>query len=636
MENILLEFSDRQKRALMAPSFRDLVCNDLQLCEQAEFAQAAWTAEKTGAGIDRILVQAGHITQVQARDALCRYLDVAGISLADWIPDAALCAQAGYRRCLAFGFIPWQRLGNSVVLAVHDAERMTQIVAEAKLIWPDHRIGLILATPDDVTTAIATAFGPQIAADALTTCPTRYSCRNWGQVLSPTVIVAAITALLIGAIASPTLAITILLVWILIANSATLGLRLTAIFTFRWTGLSRRREMIQPPVWPTISLLLPVFREEAVIGQLIRAMQRLDYPADALDIIILLESDDNVTRNTLRGLELPPYMRVIEVPPGPVRTKPRAMNYALPFCRGSIVGIYDAEDAPQPDQLRKVATYLHSASWKVCCVQARLDFYNPDQNWLTRCFTLEYGTWFRVLLHGVQFLGLPLPLGGTSVFFRRPVLEEIGAWDAHNVTEDAELGVRLARFGYRCEMIDSTTFEEANSNYRNWISQRSRWLKGYYITWASHMRRPRELLRDLGLRGFLGFHVMFLGAITAYLAIPLFWTMTGLAVTGAAPDILSGIPEWLWTALFISLPFGQIVMLGAVMLALRGRGDMKRLPWALTLPAYWPLGALAAWQAVVELFVSPYHWHKTKHGLTAHRPENIESVGTRPAQKRGV
>jgi hypothetical protein len=242
----------------MAPSFRDLVCNDLKLCEQAEFAQAAWTAEKTGAGIDRILVQAGHITQVQARDALCRYLDVAGISLADWIPDAALCAQAGYRRCLAFGFIPWQRLGNSVVLAVHDAERMIQIVAEAKLIWPDHRIGLILATPDDVTTAIATAFGPQISADALTTCPARYSCRNWGQVLSPTVIVAAMTALLLGAIASPTLAITILLVWILIANSATLGLRLTAIFTFRWTGMSKRHEMIQPPVWPTISLLLPV------------------------------------------------------------------------------------------------------------------------------------------------------------------------------------------------------------------------------------------------------------------------------------------------------------------------------------------------------------------------------------------
>jgi len=418
MQQICVEFSDRQKRALSDASFADLISGQMQLCTAEAVALASLTANLTGQRIDRVLMQSGRISQVQARDALSRYLDIAAISLHDWQPDNQLCHQADYRQCLSLGFIPWQQLGNSIVLAVHDTDQMEPIIAAAKLLWPDLRVGLVLATQNDVDRAIATAFGTRIAERALVTCPARYSSRHWGRLMSPYTVGGALLALLIATIAFPTAAIVFILLWILIANSATLGLRLTAIFTLRWTGLTRKIKLVRPRMWPTISILLPVFREEAVIGQLVRAMQRLDYPEHVLDIMLLLESDDDVTRETLSKITLPPFMRVIEIPPGPVRTKPRAMNYALPFCRGSIVGIYDAEDAPEPDQLQKVATYLHSASAKVCCVQARLDFYNPDQNWLTRCFTLEYATWFRVLLHGVQVLGIPLPLGGTSVFFR--------------------------------------------------------------------------------------------------------------------------------------------------------------------------------------------------------------------------
>jgi cellulose synthase/poly-beta-1,6-N-acetylglucosamine synthase-like glycosyltransferase len=290
------------------------------------------------------------------------------------------------------------------------------------------------------------------------------------------------------------------------------------------------------------------------------------------------------------------------------------MNYALPFCTGEIVGIYDAEDRPDPAQIRAVVEPLRHAPPEVACVQGFLDFYNSDRNWLSRCFTLEYAIWFRVVLLGVQRLGLPIPLGGTTVFFRRNVLEKIGAWDAHNVTEDADLGMRLARFGYRCDMIASTTWEEANCRVRPWIRQRSRWLKGYAITWATHMRRPRALLSELGPMGFLGFQVLFLGAITSYLSMPLFWLIWTASI-GFDLTFWQSFPTWLTVAFFGSMIAGQALMLVIATVAARDSRHPGLLPWVLALPFYWPLGAIAAYRAVGEVFTRPFHWHKTEHGI---------------------
>ncbi len=250
----------------------------------------------------------------------------------------------------------------------------------------------------------------------------------------------------------------------------------------------------------------------------------------------------------------------------------------------------------------------------MACVQAYLDFFNASDNWLSRCFTLEYAIWFRVVLLGVQRLGLPIPLGGTSVFFRRKVLEEIGAWDAHNVTEDADLGMRLARFGYRTEMIETTTWEEANCRALPWIRQRSRWLKGYAVTWATHMRRPRELLDDLGMRGFIGFQVLFLGAITSYLSLPLFWAVSAASL-GFDVAFWRSFPGWLMWSFFASMIAGQAVMLTTAVIAARETRRPGLLIWVFTLPFYWPLGAVAAWRAVGEVFTRPSYWHKTEHGF---------------------
>ena len=261
------------------------------------------------------------------------------------------------------------------------------------------------------------------------------------------------------------------------------------------------------------------------------------------------------------------------MPADALKTKPRAMNYALPFCRGDIVGVYDAEDRPDPGQIRAVVQHLQAAPPEVACVQGYLDFYNSGDNWLSRCFTLEYAIWFRVVLLGVQRLGLPIPLGGTSVFFRRSVLEQIGAWDAHNVTEDADLGMRLARFGYRCEMIASTTWEEANCRVRPWIRQRSRWLKGYAITWATHMRRPRRALaRPRARAASSASRCCSSARITSYLALPLFWAIWTAGRSASASRSGTSFPAWLMWSFFASMVAGQAVMLATAVIAARDAG----------------------------------------------------------------
>jgi cellulose synthase/poly-beta-1,6-N-acetylglucosamine synthase-like glycosyltransferase len=111
-------------------------------------------------------------------------------------------------------------------------------------------------------------------------------------------------------------------------------------------------------------------------------------------------------------------------------------------------------------------------------VQARLCI-DTRTSWLARYFTAEYAGQFDVVLPKLAALGLPLPLGGSSNHFRTVTLREVGGWDPHNVTEDADLGMRLARFGYRSGVVASSTYEEAPADIGRWLGQRTRWFKGW-------------------------------------------------------------------------------------------------------------------------------------------------------------
>lgn len=549
--------------------------------------------------------------------ALSAQSDMRHVSLRESPVDADLLDGLDPYRLLELEAVPWRRVGGTLYLAIANPDAGAD--AASACAAGSERTAFVLASSDDIRRTITTLFRAQMRDDARDRCPEDFSCRNWGLHSRRWRLMLAGCAVLLAVLAAPLLVLQILMCWILVANGMTMALRLVALLARAERGRTSLSQdlpkLTDYKKLPCVSILVPLLREAKIAQKLLKGLAALDYPVALLDIKLVLEEDDLITRAAIDQMELPPHMEVVSVPAGNMKTKPRAMNYALPLCRGEIVGVYDAEDRPEPQQIRKVVAHLREAPPEVACVQGYLDFYNTGTNWLSRCFTLEYAIWFRVILLGVQRLGIPIPLGGTTVFFRRRLLERIGAWDAHNVTEDADLGMRLARFGYRCEMIPTTTLEEATLRPRAWIRQRSRWLKGYAITWATHMRNPVQLFRDLGLRGFLGFQVLFLGALTSYLSIPLFWLLWG-ASFGLGYAFWETFPQPLMYAFFASMMLGQVIMLTIAVIAARDSGRKGLIPRVLALPFYWPLGAVAAYRAIAEVFYAPFYWHKTEHGVS--------------------
>lgn len=366
---------------------------------------------------------------------------------------------------------------------------------------------------------------------------------------------------------------------------------------------------------PKVSVLVPLLKEKEIAEVLIKRLSRLTYPKFLLNVVLVLEEGDTLTRETIAKTNLPDWMSVIEVPEaGNLTTKPRAMNYAMDFCDGSIIGVWDAEDSPEPDQIERVVDRFHHAPENVVCLQGFLDYYNSRANWISRCFTIEYATWWRILLPGVARLGMVIPLGGTTLFFRRDKLNELCGWDAHNVTEDADLGVRLARRGYRTELLPTVTFEEANCRAWPWVKQRSRWLKGFLITWRVHMRAPRALLRDLGWKKFLGVQTMLFATFAQFAAAPLLWSfwLTFAGMTHPVSLTLGNTFLWVMIGVFF---VSELINLTISMCAVSGPRHRHLMGWVLTMPFYFPMGATAAYKALYECIHKPFYWDKTQHGV---------------------
>jgi cellulose synthase/poly-beta-1,6-N-acetylglucosamine synthase-like glycosyltransferase len=372
---------------------------------------------------------------------------------------------------------------------------------------------------------------------------------------------------------------------------------------------------------PIYTLLVPLYREAHMLPSLVAALSRLDYPAAKLDIKIVLEASDRETIAAARALRLPGIFEIVVVPERGPRTKPKALNYALPLARGEYVVIYDAEDRPDPGQLRQAIDAFRDGPPNLAAVQARLNLYNASDNFLTRQFTIEYCALFDGLLPALDRLKLPIPLGGTSNHFRIAALNWLMAWDPFNVTEDADLGMRLARNGSLCQMLASTTYEEAPARFMSWLRQRTRWLKGYVQTWLVHMRSPRMLWRELGPRGFLAFQIMVGATVLSALAHPWFYALAcfDLATRGllARPESLFGWPFWLIA--WFDLAVGYLAAMGLALLALRRRGYVSLLTQVPLMPLYWFLISLAAYRALWQFATARFEWEKTEHGLAARK-----------------
>lgn len=389
---------------------------------------------------------------------------------------------------------------------------------------------------------------------------------------------------------------------------------------------------------PTYTVLVPLYREGAVLPGLIDRLSALRYPLDKLQILLLLEADDDETAEALRRVTLTSAFEVVVVPPSQPRTKPKACNHGLAQARGEYCVIYDAEDRPDPDQLLAAVAGFARLPRSVVCIQAELQYWNPDTNWLTRCFAAEYAVNFSLWLRGLDRHRFPIPLGGTSNHFRLEALAELGAWDPYNVTEDADLGMRIARRGWGVRVMDSVTEEEANSRIRNWIRQRSRWIKGFYQTWLVHMRSPRALVRDLGWRDTLAFQfILGFPTLTALLN-PIFWAMTAFYLVDGPDRITVLFPPLVLTLGLLVMVLGNLVMVVTFMVGCLHRGLDRGVRTMLGVPLYWALMSIAAYKAMIQLLRPSrrHFWELTDHGLVTEGTADSAAPSPPPGVRVGA
>lgn len=368
---------------------------------------------------------------------------------------------------------------------------------------------------------------------------------------------------------------------------------------------------------PIITVLCPLYKEEAVLPQFIEAMSSFDYPKDKLQVLLLLEEVDTGTIEVAKEIA-PPFIQILIVPNSLPRTKPKALNWGLGHAKGEYIVIYDAEDIPEKDQLKKAVIAFNREGKDVFCMQAKLNFYNPKQNLLTRLFTAEYSLWFDLILTGLYSISAPIPLGGTSNFFRTKDIIKVEGWDAFNVCEDCDLGMRLYKRGNKTALFNSTTFEEANSNLNSWIKQRSHWIKGYIQGFFVHIRSPRGFNRSIRQPHLFTFILMVGGKTLSVFINPFLWMIT-LAYFIFRPYLGNFIESLYPAPIFymglFTLMLGNLIYLYNYMLGCAKRGYWHLVELGFLVPFYWLMMSFAAWKALYQILVKPYYWEKTTHGL---------------------
>ncbi|HTX11658.1 MAG TPA: glycosyltransferase [Solirubrobacteraceae bacterium] len=370
---------------------------------------------------------------------------------------------------------------------------------------------------------------------------------------------------------------------------------------------ARRLSPIADTDLPSYTVLVPAYQEQDVIAGMVRCLEGLDYPKDRLEALILVERRDEATQRAIREAKPADFIRIVEIPPGQPQTKPRSCNAGLLLAKGELIVVYDAEDRPEPDQLRLAAAQFVHSDATLACVQAKLMVSNHRQSFITRQFALEYCLRYELTLPGLDKLGLPIPLGGTSNHFRTTALREVGGWDAWNVTEDADLGMRCSALGYRVEVVDSITRGEMPHRIKPWIRQRTRWLKGFMLTALVHTRNPARTWRNFGRSGTLTLLAFMAGTPLLYLAQPIalgLWAthyhgvIAGHLHISLILAILQGITLVVWTSLAV----------GAAK-----RHNLTGTVFAPLLPIYWAMQWVATWRGLHQLIVAPFLWEKTPH-----------------------
>ena len=594
--------------------------------------EASERAEQLGVGADEVLIAARLASPDDVARAAARQLGIAFVPLDGPVAVAAGMnpAHSDFKALLETGMM--RCVDGRMVVAARG--KRLRALAEHLARWPQMAPRIGLTTPERLAAHMRQRFSSAFARHAaFNLCRTMPGLSAAGLGMSRYVLATMALLLVIMPFAMHVVpsvgmvGVALLLAAILLGWSV-----------LRIAACTIPPERDPPPVredaaLPVYSLLVPLYREARVVPQLIAALSALDYPREKLQILLVVEPDDLETADALRHhIQHPCFAIVVAHPLGP-RTKPKALNAALAFARGEFVGVYDAEDVPDPLQLRR-ACAMFSRSTSIACVQARLVIDNLADSWITRQFAAEYAGHFDVVLPMLSAFRLPIPLGGTSNHFRRKVLDEIGGWDPYNVTEDADLGIRLARHGWRTAVIASTTDEEAPRTFRAWMCQRTRWYKGWLQTVLVHGRHPRQLVRQIGWIGTATFTVMLGGSLAAALMHPFFfatllvgWWMDCEASVLLSSAVMKGVGV-------LVLGVGYVGTILSTTLGMRRRGMPGLWRVLPVIPVYWLMLSFAAWRAVGQLLTDPHRWEKTEHGLARTSRRRLRLVRAKVAPSR--
>jgi glycosyltransferase XagB len=598
--------------------------------------EALQLAEQWNVRLGDALLSRNWIDPRRYYETYAQNFDLPFVDLIHEPPDGALlhAADAGiYADRLT---MPWRRNNGRLVIAT--AEPGPETVLFSRQRWGND-IEFVVVSKFDIVFAVQSAFAdalsrhavfelaeldPQMSASAVFTIP---------QMIFAYAFVSAILAGLAFAPIDTLIVLNIAISVFYLGNFVFKGI-LVSIGGGRSADIDEtiavEARALRTEDLPVFTVLVPMFREAAMLPQIAQALRSLDYPLGKLDIKIVLEAGDLETIEAARALGLEGIFEIIVVPRSEPQTKPKACNFALRFARGQYLVVYDAEDRPEPDQLRKVVATFRRSPPNTACLQCRLNYYNASENWLTRMFTLDYALWFDQVLPGLERLGMPIPLGGTSNHFRIDVLRELHAWDPFNVTEDADLGIRIGHKGYRVGVVDSTTFEEASCQTGQWLRQRSRWIKGYMQTLLVHTRRPLRLMRGVGPLGFFGFVVFIGGTVLAGLLNPVFWAFYVVWLAASAANIDVIFPQSLLLLCLFNLLVGNGAFTYLIMLAPIRRGWLQLIPFSFTLFAYWVMISLAAYKGLWQLLRNPFFWEKTQHGVSKHGAAKFAENGGAP------
>lgn len=588
----------------------------------------------SGERLGRVILSMGLVRRQDLHRVLGEIWGIDYCDLLDADADEALVRRFDPKQMALEGWVPVGWHGDHVRVATAEPPDPELAATFAAELGGPIEVEFLATTEWDVNAVLRRIFAERLAHDAANELYERdplASARHPLTLGQRVALLGTLALVIAGFVLDP------LLTAIIICSVANIGFFTAVAFKLvtalaGWRSVRRvgpaAGERIPDDQLPIYTVLVPVFREANIVGGLVSHLRELDYPQEKLEILLLMEEEDTETLDAARAANPPDTVKFVVVPKGKPQTKPRACNLGLVFSHGEFLVIYDAEDRPEPGQLREAVTAFRSGDDRLACVQARLNYFNAKENVLTRMFTLEYSWWFDYMLPGLDRLRLPIPLGGTSNHFRTSVLRHLGGWDAWNVTEDADLGLRAAAEGYTVGVIPSTTYEEACGRYWPWIRQRTRWIKGYMQTGLVHTRRPIKTARAAGVRGVFGLLLLIIGTPLTFLLAPVMafftvlWLLSFAGLPTALPDLLPGPMEAIGA---INLIVGNAMMVALNALAVGRRKIHHLLPYALLNPLYWCLHYIAAWRALYQLVRNPFHWEKTPHGLTSQ--EAILAVG---------